>query len=106
MKLTSLIHTFLKNATYKVKFSFYLEGDDYTIILDYSSESEYEELRNICSVKTYDTYRTANIIEFWSPKKFTNMYIDVKKEHFYTITVLRNETPIRFYGRSRLFFDK
>ena len=106
MKLTSLIHTFLNNVTSKVQFSFYLEGDNYNITLDYSAKFEYDSLKNTHSVNVLDSYRDADIIEFWATKDVVTMYADTKKQRFYIIKILRNGEPIRLYGRSRLFFDK
>lgn len=106
MRLTSLLHKIVENAPCKPKLSFYLEGDDYEVSLDYSSESTYEYEAPSYSVSTMDTYKNVRIVELWSPGRFMLYYIDEKAGHWYKMTIKRNGIPIRLYSRGRLFFGK
>ena len=106
MKLTSLLHKIIENAPCQPTLSFYLEGDNYEIALKYSSESSYNYESPNYSVSTMDTYKSARIVELWSPRRFMLYYIDEKAGHWYEMTIKRNGIPIRLYSRSRLFFGK
>lgn len=106
MKLTSMLYRIIKDVKTSVSLSFWLEGDDYTIKLEPGSRSDFEYKSTNSSVSTQDIYKSARIVELWTPGAFTLYYVDEVNDNWFELNLRRNNIPIRLYGRSRLFFNK
>ena len=106
MKLTSMLYRIIKDVKTNVSLSFQLEGDDYTIKLEPGSCSDFEYKSTNSSVRTEDEYKSARIVELWTPGAFTLYYVDEVNDNWFELNLRRNNMPIRLYGRSRLFFNK